>query len=364
MTRRPRFEEGRLLRTSDFVDEQAYHLAQQRRHNVTGHVWGIGAGLDLVLLEGVPAVTPGIGIDGYGRHVVLTEVRQLDLRSFFDVRGVDAVDVWIAYDRREIPGSGDEVDILVDSASVEPVESTGDDPRRPPGVPEVDLDDPARRDAPDDPGRRWPLYLGRVLRPDPTKPGSPPILRSEGRPWIGLVGGSVVAPGGDPWLELGATPPSVSVVLEKDGKRVVPLRVVAEGAELGGTLDVDGELVLRGGWLTLEPGTPPIPVPATAASEWTISHAQGDVSHDLRITMPEGASAVVVGAWKDNEFVPSLRVDASGTVMIAGNLVVTGQLRATSVQEAQLSDEGRALLMGLTTTGLQALFTLADLPPA
>ena len=49
---RPRFQDGRLLRTSDFVDEQAYHLAQHRRHNITGHVWGIGAGLDVVLLDG------------------------------------------------------------------------------------------------------------------------------------------------------------------------------------------------------------------------------------------------------------------------------------------------------------------------
>ena len=34
---RPRFQDGRVLRTSDFVDEQAYHLTGHRRHNTTGH---------------------------------------------------------------------------------------------------------------------------------------------------------------------------------------------------------------------------------------------------------------------------------------------------------------------------------------
>ena len=127
----------------------------------------------------------------------------------------------------------------------------------------------------------------------------------------------------------------------KASRRVVPLRVEKDGVELEGKLDVDGELVLHGGSLTLEPGAPPLTASTSVPDAWSISHAEDVVAHELRIAMPKGGAApanqVVVGAWKDDKFVPSLTVDASGTVVIAGNLVVTGRLKASSVQEAQLS---------------------------
>jgi hypothetical protein len=360
---RPRFQDGRLLRTSDFVDEQDYHVSGHRRHNISGHVWGIANGLDVVLLEGQPVVTPGVGIDGYGRDVVLSDVRPLDLRSY-RVRGIESVDVWIAYDRREVPSSGDCVDSFVDDASIELTDAADIDPRRPPGVQVGDLGPSNLRPTPDDPARRWPLYLARV-RLDLSDPAKAPEIESDRRPWIGLVGATVETRDGFTWLELsGGSTPSVSVALPGGQAGKPPLRVGTGGVDLNDRLTVDGELVLGGGSLVLDPAAPSLVAPAPVAQEWSLSHVQAPVAHELRLTMPAaGTGAVphrlVVGAWKDGDFVTSLTVDESGTVVIAGNLIVTGRLQASSVQEAQLSDAGRGYLAGLRTTSLVSLFDVA-----
>lgn len=68
----------------------------------------------------------------------------------------------------------------------------------------------------------------------------------------------------------------------------------------------------------------------------------------------------MVGTWQDDEFVPRLVVDEGGTVTIAGNLVVGGRVSASSVQEAQLSEEARAYLAGLQATTLLSLFSVVD----
>ena len=48
---RVNYFDRQFLRTQDFVDEQAYHIAMRRRHNIAQHRWGIVAGLQLVLDE-------------------------------------------------------------------------------------------------------------------------------------------------------------------------------------------------------------------------------------------------------------------------------------------------------------------------
>jgi hypothetical protein len=364
---RPVFQDGRILRTSDFVDEQTYHLTENRRHNRTNHIWGIASGLGMVRLDGDLVVEPGCATDGFGRRVVLAGARQLDLRGF-DIRGVESVDVWVVYARTRVAGTGDGVDRLVDSAAVELTDADDTlDPRQPPGVTPADLAAAAGPPAPDDPARRWPVYLGTITR-DLTHPEDAPTIELDRRPYIGLVGASVETPAPDPfaWLEYTAgADPTVSVNLPgAGGPATTPLKVSANGGvELNDQLTVDGELVVRGGSLSVVPVTPALPPPAAGPPEWSLSHAEDTVAHELRVAMPAVASGnvpnrLVVGVWRDGSFARSLVVDEAGTVMIAGNLVVNGYLRASSVQQAQLSAQATAYLAGLQATSLLTLFQL------
>lgn len=364
---RPHFQNGRLLRTSDFVAEQTYHLTAHRQHNTTGHLWGIATGLDIVLNDGQLAVEPGTAIDGFGRDVILANARSLNLRNF-DIQGIDAVDVWVVYDRRRDPATGEGVDQLVDTASVELTAAADFDPRQPPGVDPVDLAGLAGRPPPDDPARRWPIYLGRVTR-DVTHPEIPPLIEPDRRPYIGLVGSAVQTPDGDPWLEYTAgTHASVAIGRPIAAGADSPLMVsVDDGVEFNSRLTVDGELVLRGGSLALVPPDPVYPGLPPVTPEWSLSHAEDDVAHDLRVAMPPAGSGsvpnrLVVGVWKDGSFTRCLSIDEDGTVIIAGNVVVGGGVRAPSVQEAQLSAEAKAYLAGLQATSLLSLFAITPDP--
>ncbi|NGO75966.1 hypothetical protein G6045_09810 [Streptomyces sp. YC504] len=359
---RPVFADGHLLRTSDFVAEQNYHLAAIRRHNGTLHIWGIASGLQIALLDGDLVVKPGTAIDGFGRYVVLDAAGGIDLRSF-RIRGIDAVDVWAAYTQDRAEAAGDGVDSVTDAARIECTEAKDIDPRRPSGVSAADLVTGAtRQDA--DPDRRWPVYLGRVTI-DLARPHAAPVIDMDRRATIGLVGATVETPEGFVWLELTEGPdPTVQVNLPDgpDGTRT-PLKVsAADGVELDAPLTVDRELVLRGGSLTVLPGAPALgPAADAAPPEWSVSHAVDDVTHDLRVAMPAAAdetvpNRLVVGAWRNNRFAPSLVIDGAGTLIVFGNLVIEGRLQAASVQEAPLSEEARAYLAGVQTAGLLSLF--------
>src|SRR6218665_1156294 len=135
---RPHFQHGRILRTSDFVDEQAYHLTPRRRRNATSHVWGIAHGLEVVVLEGQLMVKPGTAIDGFGRDVVLQNAHALNLHAF-EVQRIDTVDVWIVYDRQAVAATGGGIDLFADAATVELTGVADIDPRKPPGVSPADL---------------------------------------------------------------------------------------------------------------------------------------------------------------------------------------------------------------------------------
>jgi hypothetical protein len=362
---RPVFERGRILQTSDFVDEQAYHIEEHRRHHRTLHVWGIAWGLRVFHLDGNLVVEPGSAIDGFGRNVILDRVHLLDLRSF-DIAGINTVDVWIRYAQVRTPGTDCRVDLLGDSAEIDVTAAQDIDPRQPPGVTFADLALAATGPAPDNPSRRWPVYLGRVTR-DLADPAAAPVIELDQRPDIGLVGATVQTTDGDVWLELtNGSDPTVSVGLPSGsatGPR--PLTVSAsKGVELNAELTVDGDLVIRGGSLSV---LPPL-VPATTAPatpEWSISHAEDSVAHELRVAMPPASGTVpnrlIVGVWRDGNFARSLVVDEAGTVMISGNLVVAGYLQAASVQEAVVSPAAQAYLAGLQTTNLRSLFD--SVPP-
>jgi hypothetical protein len=371
---RPAYQDDRLLRTSDFVAEQEYHLAAHRRHNATDHVWGVAAGLTIVRLDGDLLVEPGSAVDGFGRDVVLGTARSLDLRGF-DIRGVDAVDVWAVYTRTRIPATGDGVDVLVDAAEVEVTDAADIDPRMPPGVTAADLATAAAGSPPDDPARRWPVYLGRVTR-DLSNPATPPIIEVDRSPGIGLVGTRVEAPRGGPWhggpwLEFSAgADPSVSVTLPgPGGQGATPLVVSLEkGVVLNGRLTVDGDLEVRGGAVSVLPPQPSLdPLEEPVVPEWSVSHAEVGTAHELRVAMPPAGNEfvpgrLVVGAWRDGRFTPSLVVDEGGTVVVAGNLVVNGRVEASSVQPAQLSEQARLYLAGLQGISLLSLFQAVETP--
>jgi hypothetical protein len=365
---RPVYQDGRILRTSDFVDEQTYHLTENRRHNRTNHIWGIASGLGVVWLDGELKVKPGCAVDGHGRRVVLASARSLDL-SGFDIRGVESVDVWVVYARTRVAGTGDGVDRLVDSAAIEVTDADDTlDPRQPPGVTPADLAGAAGQPAPDDPARRWPLYLGTVTR-DLTHPEDAPRIELDRRPYIGLMGATVTTPAPQTftWLEYtdGADPTlSVRLPGTGGGPDTTPLKISRNGGvELNDQLTVDGELVVRGGSLSVTPVTPALPPPATGPPGWSLSHAQDAARHELRVAMPAAPigsvpNRLVVGVWRDGSFARSLVVDETGTVMIAGNLVVNGSLLASSVPQAQLSAQATAYLAGLQATSLVTLFQL------
>src|SRR5918996_2171724 len=97
-TARVHYFEDQFLRTQDFVDEQAYHVASRRRHNIAHHVWGIVVGLELVVEEGAVFLQPGLAVDGLGRELVVTNRRRLPQDAFAD-RGSDTLEVWLEDDR-------------------------------------------------------------------------------------------------------------------------------------------------------------------------------------------------------------------------------------------------------------------------
>ena len=353
------FQDGRVLRTADFVNEQSFHLAEHRLHNRSHHVWGIGAGLQVVNRDGELAVVPGHAVDGFGRDVVLDSVRSLDLRAF-DIRGVDSVDVWLVYAQVRYPGTDDGVDWVSDGAAVELEAAADIDPRQPPGVSASDLMLRDDQQPPDDPARRWPIYLGRITR-DLTNPDAPPIIDLERRPYIGLVGSSVETPTGHVWLEVTEGNNGTLSIMVPDGSDTASLTITNDGGVvLNDTLTIDGALEVHGGALVIGPDQNPATLPSDAI-EWSLSHADDGGVEELRVVMPHRTgngphNRLVVGIWQGGVVVPKLVVDEAGTVVVAGNLIVNGRVQASSIQEAELSDAARAYLAGTQMAGLLSLF--------
>jgi hypothetical protein len=76
--------EGQVLSASDFQDEQAYFLAQKRRHNRWLHGAGIVSGLEITIAgddEPSVVVSPGYAIDPLGRELIVKETISLCIRD-------------------------------------------------------------------------------------------------------------------------------------------------------------------------------------------------------------------------------------------------------------------------------------------
>jgi phage baseplate assembly protein gpV len=346
---RPIYQDGRLLRTTDYIDEQQHHVSQLRRHERTHHTWGIASGLNIVATDGQMIVEAGVAVDGYGRAVALQSPRPLDLRAF-DVSGTSDVDVWIQY-AIETTSSGEFLGRTGDSAVVE-LRRAGEINAQETPPPDV----VAERVASAIDGARpaWPLLLGTIRR-NLQKPNDPAIIDTSGRRYIGLVGASITAPGeAQPWMELNDT--VVKVGWRSDNEHTAPLSVDGDTVSVDGTLNVAGTVTVNGGSLEFGNAAASVPI----GQDWSISRQNDGMTDQLLIEFPSfhgREGRVVIGTWENDKFLPRVAIDANGTMTVAGNLRVEGAVTARSVREAVLTDDAKAYLAGLRNLGLLSLFT-------
>ncbi len=378
---RVHYFDRQFLRTEDFVDEQNYHLAMRRRHNIGHHTWGIVSGLDLVLDDDArPAVAEGLAIDGYGRELILPERSRLGVAAF-DERDTDELDVWLLYDRVGSeptppgylpPGQAEgsfyrwretpllRLDQINVSASY----------RQPPSVPEGDLDfDPSRVPI-DEVSQDWPVFIGRVRRQQ-SADSTIYTVDNTGRPYAGLIGSAVVAPGeGRGRMEIGG-----------EGSNDTGFAVyLPDREEPALSIDQDGNLDIRGamgieGSLEVHEGALELGVPSKSDRQtprpWSIYRALIDArtgQEELRIEMGAGANDVVIGTWsaEDESFVPCLTVSANGDVTIHGDLEVLGKIHEQGEElqvSRRFSSDAEQILLSNFVSGVSASNVLLDGAP-
>jgi hypothetical protein len=386
---RVRYYERQFLRTQDFTDEQAYHLTMRRRHNIAHHRWGIVYGLEVkVDPDGRPVVQPGMAIDGYGRELIVPDVRLIDEQAF-NVKDSDELDVSLAYRQivaGEAPGArgcGDETqaDRVQEYPQIryDVPDPSFADPRMPRGVPPGDRAfDPSRTPPADG---DWPVVLGRIKRSRASadKPPTYTVVPVE-RPYAGLVGETIRAPSKRARVQIGAEQPDdprrFAVFVQDPGNpdaSIAPaLEIDADGAiDLRGEATLYGDLTIAGGTLEFGVG----PARARQARPWQIYHhletlpatsapragtapagQEQEELHELRIEMlsagvdqqKAGNNKVVIGAWseEDKAFKPCLTIADDCTITVHGDLIVEGQLKETQKRpDAQLTQSVRALAL-------------------
>ncbi len=158
---RVRYFSGRLLTAREFGDEQSYDIVVRHRDDVASDAWGIVTGLDVDQHEdGSLFVSPGMAVDGFGRELVLREAVSIGEDTLREA-GASSADVWLVC--RRTRGSDPNDDRGIERPAVHLTSPRGHERRTPVDPVEV---------PPDDAERRWPIFLGRVVRhPDP-----PPVF--------------------------------------------------------------------------------------------------------------------------------------------------------------------------------------------
>jgi hypothetical protein len=387
---RVNYYDRQYIRLAELRDEQAYHLQQRRRHNLSHHTWGIVVGLELLIEDGRPVVRPGLAVDGYGRELLLLN-RAVCGREQFDRLGARRLDLWLEYrldldDDRLAPaecGSADASRRYRATERAEVVVTRGGarpDPRHPPGVPPAAFEEPLLA-TPDDPVQRWPVYLGRIAMDISDQGEASYEIDGADRIYVGLNAGLIDHPGNGGRIELGRR------TAEVDSKRVGddeyryaadPQRefaVFAGGApsvELQPTLAVyDSATQIRGatevhGNLVLDGGTLQFPDAASAAARTGGVPALYRCGDELRLdlgTLAEGSRALAIGVVKNGEFQPAVEVridDAIGQappqarVTVFGHLHVEGTIDSADVRTRTVTEEVAALLSGMLQTTIAA----------
>lgn len=386
---RVHYFERQFLRPADFADEQDYHVAMRRRHNISHHTWGVVTGLEVIAEEGNLYVQPGVAVDGYGRELILPQRQPLSTNAFTE-KGSDELDVWLVYERSgsdEPPagyaGCGDSARggasfyRWQETARVqlERPDPEFPDRRRPESVPFPDLNFSPVRTPPDDPVNDWPVFLGQVAY-DRSNQQQPFTVKPDDRPYVGLVGEEVAAPSGRARVQVGAE-------LADDARRFAVFIPEAEepgerpprpqlSVDKSGDLDVRrdatlyGNLTMAGGAIEFEAGTardPDFP-------PWSVYHLDnGAGAQELRIEMARavtpaglGSNRVVIGSWfkgpdeagnEVEEFHPCLTIADDCSVTVHGNLVVIGKLHETQERtSARASSAARAYFAGTVGSGV------------
>lgn len=386
---RVNYFDRQYIRLSELNDEQAYHQQLHRRHNLSHHSWGIVVGLDLLLQGDRPVVLPGLAIDGYGRELLLLERRPFG-RDLFDRLATNRIDLWLEYrveqtddplapiecgtgDRRKYYRATERAEIYAMRAGARP------DPRRPPGVPPEALEEPLLS-TPDDPAKRWPVYLGRMMMQTPAS--GPPTFTVEAadRVYIGLNAEVIDHPGNPSRVELGRRPSRVdfrtigedtyrySANPERDFAVFVPnltaedptaqelqptISVYGTATQILGTTEVHGNVVLDGASLQF-PRVTATPEHATD-SQPAIYRA----TDELRIDVGELNNAdrsLVLGVSKDGKFQPAMTVlfpanmgngNVNPVVKVHGDLHIDGTIQSPDIRTRTLTEDVAALLTGM-----------------
>lgn len=351
---RVRYFDGQYLRPQDFTDEQSYHVAMRRRHNLGGHSWGIVSGLDVTAAGGPPAVEPGLAVDGYGREVAVLRRLPVPPLPAPPPGGQVPYDLWLVYDRigsDQAPdgysacGTGTGFYRWQEQPRVLLTEAGGDpDPLHPPGVPDGDLGFGPERTAPEE-DRPWPVFLAR-LAPGPG-PGTF-VIDGTARRYAGVNAASLVHPAGAARVDL--APDADTVFAVSDGAGTTKLGIDGGGVlSTGGDLAVDGELRIETGALNLPPSS------SEGKQPWQIRAIEDGTQRELQVVIAPGAdSALTIGSFAaDSEtFVPSLTVTGDDQVIVHGSLHVTGKLVAKEIQTQTPDPAAKSLATGTVLSGI------------
>jgi hypothetical protein len=376
---RVNYHQGQHLRVPDLMDEQSYHTTQRRRHNLSHHGWGIVVGLE-ILVDDVAQVQPGLAIDGYGRELLLLD-RQTIGPDKFELHGTSRLDVWVEY---ELDGTDAGPSSLVCDPNmprqmyrmlekarlvVQPAGAAPIDGRRPDAVDPEDLD-AILPDTPDDPGRRWPVYLGRVVMRIDQAGQAAFTVEATGRPYIRLNAEIIDHPGNPARIELGhasggPNPPDTRVIgkdtytYDSDSSRqfavFVPpaqgttsvqpkIAVTTAGTQILGATVVHGDLVLDGTSLLFEKAV--TDADAGMVDTPAIYRAK-DGNDELRIDLGQFDKAnrgLAIGLTKDGVFTTVLEIrfattDPRPVVTIRGDLRMTGTFTGDDIRLRTLSQD-------------------------
>jgi hypothetical protein len=384
---RVRHAEGHHLDLADFVDEQAYHLEQHRRHLIGAHAWGIVDGLRLERQSDRQLIlAPGVAIDGYGRALIVPSPRPIESSRFTD-RNTDVLDFWLIHRTREESPSERERQrcrlalgaerIVEDPALVWTLpDPASTDRRRPSSVPESDLAFGPERAGPA-PEQRWPVFLGQV-RYDPLAEEQPFEIDDSGRVYAGLVAERVVAASDAARLLIGHDPEPGTAAADRRFAVFVPEAEVpatvaeprfaidaAGNARIRGNTEVAGDVVVAGGAFHFADPGPVTTAPRPWRAYRHTHQSGGDIRHELRFELPAtdtvGESTLVIGAWSSetSKFEPVLTIDATGKVTVHGDLILAGKdahNKARAGVAPGFSEEAQQLLTaalfgGITGTG-------------
>lgn len=377
---RVNYFDRQFLRLAEFTDEQAYHIALRRRHNLSHHSWGIVTGLAIVQEDGVLVLLPGLAVDGYGRELMLADRTTID-RAVFDRYGATRLDVWLEYELGSADANAppDACDPLAAGHQYRAIETShvvferaaaaDVDARSPRAVP-ADVIAASLPDTPDDPKQRWPVYLGRVSMKLGASGAAELTIEQSALAYVGLnaelidhpanaarieLGHRWRAPAtadereiaGETWTYQGEAGRAFAVFIpgtDPDTALAPTISVTEQSTQIRGTTEVHGDLVLDGTTMIFPSGVPEARV---SPDEGPAIYRATDGGDELRIDIGDTATAarnLVIGVTKDGQFRPVLQVvmPADGTapqVIITGDLHVQGTFSGPDIRLRTLSQD-------------------------